>query len=72
MFRMNDRALQCFRQSDRWAIGVGPTVVLVDRGTAKNCFTSTLKEDADTFIFDQQGIMAGRSIGGAKSSAITN
>jgi lipid-binding SYLF domain-containing protein len=53
-----------------WEIGVGPTVVVVDEGVAKNLSSSTLKDDAYAFIFDQQGLMAGVSIEGTKISLI--
>ena len=49
---------------------MGPTVVVVDEGIAKNLSTSTLKEDAYAFIFNQQGLMAGLSIEGTKISRI--
>ncbi|HTK79043.1 MAG TPA: hypothetical protein VL286_01250 [Rhizomicrobium sp.] len=34
--------------------GVGPTLVIVNQGVAKNLSTSTLKDDAYAFIFNQQ------------------
>ena len=46
------------------------TVVIVNEGVAKNLSTSTLKDDAYAFIFDQQGLMAGVSIEGSKISRI--
>lgn len=72
VFLMNDKAVDYLRTSDGWEIGVGPTVVLVDQGMAKNLSTSTLKDDAYAFIFDQQGLMAGVSIEGTKISRIKN
>jgi len=42
-------------RSDGWEIGVGPTVVVVDEGAAKNLSPSMLKDDAYAFIFDQKG-----------------
>lgn len=72
VFLMNDKALDYLRTSEGWEIGVGPTVVLVDQGVAKNLSTSTLKDDAYAFIFDQQGLMAGVSIEGTKISRIKN
>lgn len=72
VFLMNDKAVDYLRTSEGWEIGVGPTVVLVDQGVAKNLSTSTLKEDAYAFIFDQQGLMAGVSIEGTKISRIKN
>jgi lipid-binding SYLF domain-containing protein len=70
VFLMTDKAQKYLRDSRGWEIGVGPTVVIVDEGVAKNLSSSTLKEDAYAFIFGQQGLMAGVSIEGTKISAI--
>jgi lipid-binding SYLF domain-containing protein len=70
LFLMNDKALNYLRKSKGWEIGVGPTVVVVDEGVAKNLSTSTLRKDVYAFIFDQQGLMAGVSIEGSKISRI--
>jgi lipid-binding SYLF domain-containing protein len=42
----------------------------VNEGVAKNLSTSTLKDDAYAFVFDQEGLMAGLSIEGTKISKI--
>lgn len=70
VFLMTDKSLKYLRDTRGWEIGVGPTVVVVDEGKAKNLSTSTLKEDAYAFIFGQQGLMAGVSIEGTKISHI--
>jgi lipid-binding SYLF domain-containing protein len=70
VFLMNDKAVDYINRSDGWEIGVGPTVVVVNEGVAKNLSTSTLKDDAYAFIFDQSGLMAGVSIEGTKISRI--
>ena len=70
VFLMNGKALRYIHQSHGWEIGVGPTVVVVDQGKAKNLSTSTLKDDAYAFIFSQQGLMAGISLEGTKISRI--
>ena len=70
VFLMSDKALTYVHNTHGWEIGVGPTVVIVDEGVAKNLSTSTLKDDAYAFIFDQQGLMAGISIEGTKVSHI--
>ena len=70
VFLMNDNAVDYIKKSHGWEIGVGPTVVIVNEGAAKNLSTSTLKDDAYAFIFDQQGLMAGVSIEGTKISKI--
>lgn len=70
VFLMNDKALDYIRKSNGWEIGVGPTLVLVNEGVAKNLSSSTLKDDAYAFIFDQKGLMASLSIEGTKISKI--
>jgi lipid-binding SYLF domain-containing protein len=70
VFLMNDKAVDYLEKSSGWEIGVGPTVVVVDEGVAKNFSTSTMKDDAYAFIFNQQGLMAGISIEGTKISRI--
>ncbi|SDH12554.1 Lipid-binding SYLF domain-containing protein [Pseudomonas benzenivorans] len=70
VFLMSDKAMAQLAETSGWEIGVGPTVVVVDEGVAKNLSTSTLQDDAYAFIFDQQGLMAGVSIEGTKISRI--
>jgi lipid-binding SYLF domain-containing protein len=70
VFLMNKKAEDYINQSQGWEIGVGPTVVIVNEGVAKNLSTSTLKDDAYAFIFDQEGLMAGVSIEGTKITRI--
>jgi lipid-binding SYLF domain-containing protein len=70
VFLMSDKAVQYVEETKGWEIGVGPTVVVVDEGVAKNLSTSALKDDAYAFIFSQQGLMAGISIEGTKISRI--
>ncbi|WP_347907118.1 lipid-binding SYLF domain-containing protein [Pseudomonas grandcourensis] len=70
VFLMTDKAVKYVAETKGWEIGVGPTVVVVDEGAAKNLSSSTLKDDAYAFIFDQQGLMAGVSIEGTKISLI--
>jgi lipid-binding SYLF domain-containing protein len=70
VFLMTKKAVNYVHNTHGWEIGVGPTVVVVDQGVAKNLSTSTLKDDAYAFIFDQQGLMAGISLEGTKISRI--
>ena len=70
VFLMSDTAMDYIGRSQGWEIGVGPTVVLVNEGVAKNLSTSTLKDDAYAFIFDQEGLMAALTIEGTKISKI--
>ncbi len=70
VFLMTRKAVNYVHNTQGWEIGVGPTVVVVDQGVARNLSTSTLKDDAYAFIFDQQGLMGGVSIEGTKISRI--
>ena len=70
LFLMNEKALQYLEKSKGWEIGVGPTVVVVNEGVAKNLSSTTIKDDAYAFIVDQQGLMASLSIEGTKISPI--
>jgi lipid-binding SYLF domain-containing protein len=70
VFLMTPKAVRYIHSTHGWEVGVGPTVVIVDQGVAKNLSTSTLKKDAYAFIFDQQGLMAGISLEGTKISRI--
>lgn len=72
VFLMTNKAVRYIHNTHGWEIGVGPTVVVVDDGAAKNLSTSTLKDDAYAVIFNQQGLMAGVSIEGTKISRIKN
>lgn len=70
VFLMTKKAESYLTRSQGWEIGVGPTVVVLDAGAAKNLSSSTLKDDAYAFIFDQQGLMAGVVIEGTKITRI--
>lgn len=70
VFLMSEKAVNYVRDTKGWEVGVGPTVVVVDAGVARNLSSSTLKDDAYAFIFDQQGLMGGVSIEGTKISLI--
>jgi lipid-binding SYLF domain-containing protein len=70
VFLMNEKAVKYLEKSNGWEIGVGPNVVVVNEGVAKNISSSTMKDDAYAYIFDQQGLMASLSIEGTKISPI--
>jgi lipid-binding SYLF domain-containing protein len=70
VFLMSDKAVKYLDKSKGWEFGVGPSLVVVNEGVAKNLSTSTLKDDAYAFIADQQGLMASLSIEGTKISRI--
>ena len=70
LFLMTDKAVSYLNKTKGWEFGVGPSVVVINDGAAKNLTTSTLKDDAYAFVFDQQGLMVDISIKGTKISPI--
>jgi lipid-binding SYLF domain-containing protein len=72
LFFMNDAALAYLDQSDGWELGVGPSVVVVDKGMGKSITSTTLTHDVYAFIFDQKGLMAGLGLQGSKITKLSN
>ncbi len=70
LFFMNDGALGYLGRSDGFEIGVGPSVVVMDEGMAKQTSTTTLTQDVYGFIFGQSGLMAGLGLQGNKITKI--
>jgi lipid-binding SYLF domain-containing protein len=54
------------RSSDGWEIGVGPSVVVVDEGMARQTTTTTMTADIYAFIWGQRGLMAGAGLQGTR------
>ena len=71
MYFMNDEALGYLDKSDGWEVGVGPNIVVVDKGAAGSLSTSSAKEDIYVFFFEQKGLMAGLGLQGTKISQYT-
>ncbi|MBW2246963.1 MAG: twin-arginine translocation pathway signal protein [Deltaproteobacteria bacterium] len=71
LFFMTDDSLEYLKKSAGWEIGVGPSVVVVDRGLARSLTTTTAKESIYAFFFDQKGLMAGLGLQGSKITRIT-
>jgi lipid-binding SYLF domain-containing protein len=70
LFLMRPSALDYLKSHDGWAIGSGPSVVMVDEGFAKTMNTNTVREDIYAFAFGQKGLMAGLGLEGSKISRI--
>ena len=66
LFLMNDTAMQSINKAGGFEVGLGPSVVVVNKGTAKNLTKTTLKYDIYAVVFDQKGIMGGVGIQGNK------
>jgi len=70
LFFMTPSALRYLQESEGWEIGVGPSIVVMDEGLARDLTTTTAKEDIYAFVFGQEGLMAGLGIQGSKITRI--
>ncbi len=71
LFFMTDSAVDYLDKSGGWAIGTGPSVVVVDQGMARSLTTTNLRSDVYAFVFGQSGLMGGIGIEGSKITRIT-
>ncbi len=67
---MKQGALDYLHKSDGWAIGSGPSVVVIDKGAAKSITSTTITQDVVAIPFGQSGLMAGLSLDGSKITRI--
>ena len=70
LFFMTNADLAYLRRSDGWSLGVGPNLVVVTSGAAKDFSTTTGRQGVYAFIFEQKGLMAGVALAGQKVSRI--
>ena len=71
LFFLDEASLQYLQKSEGWEIGVGPNVVVVDKGVARSLSTTTAKSGIYAFFFQQKGLMAGLGLQGSKITRIT-
>lgn len=71
LFFMTESAVEYLDKSGGWAIGTGPSLVVVDQGMARSLTTTSLRSDVYAFIFGQSGLMGGIGIEGSKITKIT-
>lgn len=71
MFFMSENGLQHLDRTSGWEVGVGPSVVVVDKGFGKVTSSTTLHDDVYAVIFDQSGVMAGVGLQGSKISRVS-
>ena len=70
LFFMNMSALHYLNKSDGWALGSGPSIVVLDKGAAASVTSTTLTQDVYAIPFDEQGLMAGLTLDGSKITRI--
>ncbi len=66
----NDKALTYIQEASGWEIGLGPSLVIADRGIGKSLTSTTVRSDIYAFVFDQKGLMAGSGLHGTKVTPI--
>jgi lipid-binding SYLF domain-containing protein len=70
LFFITDKSLDYLQRSDGWAIGTGPSVVVVDKSAAASLTSTTLSQDVYAFPFGGRGLMAGIGLEGSKITRI--
>jgi lipid-binding SYLF domain-containing protein len=70
MFLMTEKALAQLDRASGFEIGVGPSVVMIEEGMAKQTTTTTMKDDIYAVVFAQKGLMAGLGLQGNKIARI--
>jgi lipid-binding SYLF domain-containing protein len=70
MLFMKDSAIKYLEESGGFEVGSGPSVVVLDTGTAKSLSTTTARSDVYALFFDQKGLMGGLGLQGTKISRI--
>jgi lipid-binding SYLF domain-containing protein len=66
LFFMTSSALSYLENSGGWAIGTGPSLVVVDQGFARSLTTTSMRSDVYAFVFNQAGLMGGVGLEGSK------
>ena len=68
LFFLTDHAVKYLEDSGGFELGSGPSIVVLDSGTAKSFSTSTAQKDIAAMFFDQKGLMGGLGLQGSKLS----
>lgn len=67
---MTTKALQDFRNSKGWEVGVDGSVALVEFGTGKDFDSNNIKEPIIGFVFGNKGLMYNLSLEGSKMTRL--
>jgi lipid-binding SYLF domain-containing protein len=70
MFFMRPKALAYIHKSNGWAVGSGPSVVVVDKGFTQAGDSTTLTQDVYAIPYDSKGLMGSLSLQGTKITPI--
>ncbi len=67
---LDQKALEKFRASDGWEIGVDASVAVITLGAGGAIDTTTIDQPIVAFVFDNKGLMYNLSLEGSKISQI--
>lgn len=70
MFLMDEASLKYVRDTAGWEVGVGPSIIVADKGFGSKMSSSTMQDGIYVFFVDQAGFFAGGGIEGSKISRI--
>jgi len=68
---VDQEALERFRNSEGWKVGVDGSVAVVDVGVGENIDSTTFKQPIIGFVLDPKGLMINLSLEGAKFTKIS-
>ncbi len=71
LFLMNNKAIDRLTAAGGLQLGVGPSLVVVDKGFATGFTTTTLNKDIYAFVYDSKGGFGGAGIEGTKITKIS-
>ena len=71
LFFLTNSSVKYLNRSGGWAIGSGPSIVVVDKGLAADITSTTLTQDVYAFPFGQRGLMGGIGLEGSKITRYT-
>ncbi|MDJ0906179.1 MAG: lipid-binding SYLF domain-containing protein [Woeseiaceae bacterium] len=68
---MTQNALDRFRNSNGWRVGVDGSIALIDMGAGKTIDSQNVRDPIVGFIFNSSGLMANLTLEGTKFARIT-
>jgi len=68
---MTENALDAFRNSNGWRVGVDGSVALIDMGAGKTIDTQNVRDPVVGFIFNSSGLMANLTLEGTRFTRIS-
>jgi lipid-binding SYLF domain-containing protein len=68
LFFMTDSAVRYLETSGGFELGTGPSIAILDAGTARALTSTTMQHDIYAVFFDQRGLMVGLGVQGSKIS----